>query len=129
MRRVGIVLSVILISVLIMAMTAWGALALYYSDLPDNVRVLTACFFAVLGVAVLAWYFFSKRSWRPLIVFAIGFALLLSYWSTIEPKQDRDWAPEYARLRLCNDQRRARRDSQYSQLRLSKRDRFYAPLL
>ena len=42
--------------------------------------------------------FLAKRSWRPLIVFAIVFPLLLSYWSTIEPKQDRDWAPEYARL-------------------------------
>jgi hypothetical protein len=79
-------------------MTAWGALALYYSDLPDSVRALTARGFAVFGAAVLAWYFFAKRSWRPLIVFAIVFPLLLSYWSTIEPKQDRDWAPEYARL-------------------------------
>jgi hypothetical protein len=36
MRRVGIVLSVITISLVIVAMTAWGALALSYSDLPSG---------------------------------------------------------------------------------------------
>jgi hypothetical protein len=98
MKRVGVVFSAMLISLATLGMTAWGALALYYSDLPDSVPSLTARGFAVFGAAVLAWYFFAKRSWRPLIVFAIVFPLLLSYWSTIEPKQDRDWAPEYARL-------------------------------
>jgi hypothetical protein len=98
MRRAGVIFSGILISLVILAMTGWGALALYYSDLPDGVRALTAVVFAVLGVAVLAWYFFAQRSWHPLALFVIVFALLLVYWSTIEPRQDRDWAPEYQRL-------------------------------
>jgi Domain of unknown function (DUF4105) len=99
MRRVVGGFMMLLISFGILATTAWGTLAIYYSDLPDaKVRVLAACLFAAFGAAILVWYLFSKRSWRPVVVFAIAFALLLSYWSTIEPKQDRDWAPEYARL-------------------------------
>jgi hypothetical protein len=66
--------------------------------LPENVRALTAGLFALLDAAVLAWDFVYQFSWRPLVVFAIAFAVLLSYWSRIEPKQYRDWAPEYARL-------------------------------
>jgi hypothetical protein len=75
MKRVGVVFSAMLISLATLGMTAWGALALYYSDLPDSVPSLTARGFAVFGAAVLAWYFFAKRSWRPLIVFAIVFPL------------------------------------------------------
>jgi hypothetical protein len=78
MRRVGIVLSVITISLVIVAMTVWCALALSYFDLPDGVRALTAQGFAVFGAAVLAWYFFSKRSSRPLVVFGAAFAFLIS---------------------------------------------------
>ena len=89
---------VFLIVLAITAMTAWGTLAIYYANLPADVRTITACLFAVFGAAVLAWYFFSERARRPVVVFAIAFALFLSYWSTIEPKQDRHWAPEYSRL-------------------------------
>lgn len=82
----------------IASMTVWGALALYYSDLPDAVRPLAAGVFAVFGAAVLGWYFYSKRPWRPVVLFVIAFAVLFVYWSKIEPQQHRDWAPEYARV-------------------------------
>jgi len=95
MRRVT---RVLLIFFPIAALTAWGTLAIYYSNLPAAVRPFVAGLFATFGAAVLAWCFFSKYSWRPIVLFAIVFAILLAYWSSIEPKQDRDWAPEYARL-------------------------------
>jgi peptidoglycan/LPS O-acetylase OafA/YrhL len=97
MRRAGVVFSVILISLAIVAMTGWGALALYYSSLPDNVRTPVAFLFAFFGLAMLLLYFLQRRK-RPILIFASAMAALLFYWHTIEPRQDRDWAPEYTRL-------------------------------
>jgi hypothetical protein len=98
MTRVTRVFCMLVISFAVIALTGWGALALHYSDLPEKIRAYAAWLFALFGVAVLAWYLLSKRGWQPLAVFAAAFALLLAYWSTIKPRQDRDWAPEYARV-------------------------------
>ena len=80
-------------------MTGWGALAIYYSNLPgDDLRRVLAFAFAIFGAALLVWYLFSTKRTRPLLVFFAAFLLLVAWWSTIPPRQDRDWAPEYARL-------------------------------
>src|SRR5215510_16190537 len=90
---------ILLACIAIVAMTGWGALAIYYSNLPrEDIRRILAVAFAIFGAAVLVWYLFSAKPTRPLLVFFAAFLLLVSWWSTIPPKQDRDWAPEYARL-------------------------------
>jgi Domain of unknown function (DUF4105) len=90
---------ILLACIAIVAMTGWGALAIYYSNLPrEDVRRILAVAFAIFGAAVLVWYLFSAKPTRPLLVFFAAFLLLVAWWSTIPPKQDRDWAPEYARL-------------------------------
>ena len=99
MKWIGQALLIVLLSIAIVAMTGWGALAIYYSNLPrEDVRRILAVAFAIFGAAVLVWYLFSAKPTRPLLVFGAAFLLLVSWWSTIPPKQDRDWAPEYARL-------------------------------
>ena len=99
MKWIGRALLIVLLSIAIVAMTGWGALAIYYSNLPrEDVRRILALAFAIFGAAVLVWYLFSAKPTRPLLVFFAAFLLLVSWWSTIPPKQDRDWAPEYARL-------------------------------
>src|SRR5215510_10447713 len=99
MRAVAHGFIVLLACIAIVAMTGWGALAIYYSNLPrEDVRRILAVAFAIFGAAVLVWYLFSAKPTRPLLVFGAAFLLLVSWWSTIPPKQDRDWAPEYARL-------------------------------
>jgi Domain of unknown function (DUF4105) len=90
---------ILLACIAIVAMTGWGALAIYYSNLPrKDARRILAVAFAIFGAAVLVWYLFSAKPTRPLLVFFAAFLLLVAWWSTIPPKQDRDWAPEYARL-------------------------------
>jgi hypothetical protein len=99
MKWIGRACIILLISIGLAAMTAWGALAIYYSNLPgDDVRKLLAVAFAILGVVLLLWYLISAKRSRPLLVFFVVFLLLVAWWSTIPPRQDRDWAPEYARL-------------------------------
>ena len=99
MKRIGHGLIILLVSIAIAAMTGWGALAIYYSNLPsEDVRRILAFAFAVFGAAVLVWYLSSAKRIRPLLIFSAAFLLLIAWWSTIPPMQDRDWAPEYVRL-------------------------------
>jgi len=87
-----------LLSILIAAGTAWGTLAIYYSNLPGEAsRKILAGVFAIFGVAMLGWYLFATKWSRPLFVFSALFVLVLAWWLMIPPHQDRDWAPEYAK--------------------------------
>ena len=99
MKRIGRGFIIMLVSIAIAAMTGWGALAIYYSNLSgEELRRLLAIAFAIFGAAALLWYLFSAKRNRPLLVFVAVSLLLVAWWSTIPPKQDRDWAPEYSRL-------------------------------
>jgi hypothetical protein len=98
MKWIASALLTLLVSILMAAATAWGALAIYYSNLPgEALRKLLAAVFAAFGVAMLGWYLLSAKPVRPVIAFSALFLLLLTWWSTIPPRQDRDWAPEYAK--------------------------------
>jgi hypothetical protein len=67
--------------------------------LPDEARrKIFALGFVLFGAALLAWYFFSAKRTRPLLVFLSVFLLLVAWWSTIPARQDRDWAPEYSKM-------------------------------
>jgi hypothetical protein len=49
-------LIIVLISVTIAAITGWGVLAIYYSNLPGiEVRKIVALVFAFFGAAMLGW--------------------------------------------------------------------------
>jgi hypothetical protein len=98
MRRIGRALLMMLISLIMTGMTAWGALAISYSNLPgETLRQILAGTFVVFGAAMLGWYLFSSRKRVPLFSFLAMHLLLVVWWSTIRPRQDRDWAPDYAR--------------------------------
>jgi hypothetical protein len=98
MKWIGRALIILLLSILLAAMTAWGALAIYYSNLPgEGLRTILAALFAFFGIALLIWYLFSTKRTRPCLTFFVVFLLLVAWWSTIPASQDRDWAPEYAK--------------------------------
>jgi hypothetical protein len=98
MKRIARTFTTFLISVTIAVMTAWGALAIHYSNLPGiEVRKIVALIFALFGAAMVAWYLLSAKRQRPLVLFSVVFLLVYTWWSMITPRQDRDWAPEYAR--------------------------------
>jgi len=92
---VQIVASLVL-GVVLLGMTAWGALAIYYSNLPSAALrtglSLTFAGSAVLGLLVLRPR--RRAVWRFLVVFA-GMVL---WWLSIPPSQDRDWQPDVAVL-------------------------------
>ncbi|MDQ0471768.1 Lnb N-terminal periplasmic domain-containing protein [Labrys wisconsinensis] len=97
MRRAVEVALVILLALAVALLSAWGALALWYRlPAPEPVRALAAGAFALLGLGVIALLFGAWR-WPALLGFAAVFAMLLVWWSTIEPPAAADWAPDVAR--------------------------------
>jgi hypothetical protein len=99
MKRAGRALLTLVIAIVMVALTGWGGLAIYYSNLSgEGLRKALALGFALFGGALLVWYLFSTKRIRPLLIFLAAFLLLLAWWSTIPPLQNREWAPEYARL-------------------------------
>ena len=50
----------------------------------------------LIGALVL-WCVVQPR-WQGRLSAAVGFALILTWWLRLQPKQDRDWKPEVTQL-------------------------------
>lgn len=72
---------------------AWGALAIYYSNLPwPTARLALACAFAFFSLWAL-WISGARSArWG----FVAAFSAVLTWWILIPPSHDRDWRPEVA---------------------------------
>jgi hypothetical protein len=91
MRLVGRALAVVVALVVI----AWGAGALHFAGpgggwLPDALA-------AIWVVGTLAILFAVRPFGRALVVFAGATVVLLAWWSTVVPSNDRNWSPDVAR--------------------------------
>jgi hypothetical protein len=73
----------------------WTAGALYF-DLP--IAWLRAPLALTYVVAMLAALLFVKSRWRKIGIVAVGFAVVLACWLTLQPRQDREWKPEVSVL-------------------------------
>jgi len=98
-RAAGLALRIIAAIVVVVPLTAWSALALWFRlPAPEALRGAAAALFAVLGLATIVALFMRRsRSLLALAVFAVAFGGLLAWWSTITPPLDGDWAPDVAR--------------------------------
>ena len=81
--------------VLFLIMIGWAVMAIYYSNLPPNVRLSAAVLFGLVSLAVLL---FVRPRRRGVLVFLAAFALLVAWWLKIPPSNDRDWQPDVAVL-------------------------------
>ena len=86
----------VLVAIPVLLVTLWWALALYFSGPGSAVlQVALAASFAFGTVALLIWL-------RPfplaLAVWAMALAIILFWWSTLRPSNDRDWQPDVVRL-------------------------------
>jgi len=85
----------ILWSVLLIAI-AWGSGALWF-DGPAS-RPLAGLLAAAFALAALALLIGVRPRRRGVAAFLALFAVLLVWWLSIEPSNDRDWQPDVARL-------------------------------
>lgn len=94
-RVVGRLVGVLVV----LAAAVWGALALFYGNLLiEALRAPVAGLFGLAGIVAAIVVLFSRRRWKAAGAFAVAFILLLAWWSTIRPSNDRDWQPEVAVL-------------------------------
>ena len=75
--------------------TVWAMGALYF-DLP--VKSLRAPVAVIYGLAMLATVILVRNRRRGVAVGVICFAVVVAWWLTLKPRQDRDWKPEVATL-------------------------------
>lgn len=84
------------LSVLVMGMTGWAWLAIYFSNLPGQnfrlvVSILMPCFTGLI-------FWFVRPLWRKLVCFLMLFCLVLCWWLLIPASNDRNWQPDVAVL-------------------------------
>jgi hypothetical protein len=91
LRAVGIACLALLIA----CMAGWALLAIYYSDLPgEPLRIGLAAAFALATLGM----FLLLRTRLALVGFAGAFVVVLLFWISIEPSNERDWQTDVAVL-------------------------------
>ena len=98
MRRIASAILWLLTSLLVVVpVSAWSAMALWFRfPGPEWARAVAAGLFVVLGLGT-ATALFTQRWATAAVAFALAFAALIVWWSTIRPPADGDWAPDVAR--------------------------------
>ena len=98
-RRVLCIAGRVLLVLLVSGVTAWGALALLYSSTTNALAsAVLAGAFLLCGLLTALAVGARRRARAAVTGFALLFAVLLGWWSGIEPSNDRDWQPDVARL-------------------------------
>jgi hypothetical protein len=94
LRRIAPILVRFLLWCVLGIATLWAVAALYF-----DVRIpwLRAPLAVIYGLGIVAAWIFIRRPWK-LLVTAAGFALVLAWWLTLQPSNDRDWLPDMAVL-------------------------------
>lgn len=85
------------VSFLVLLTALWACLALWYQlPGPAPVKIGAGVLWALLALAAIA-LLWRGRGPRALLSYTVGFAVLLGWWSTILPSQNRVWADDVAR--------------------------------
>jgi len=95
-RRRWAVLARLLVWPAVLVVVAWGALALWFDGPAERwLAGLLAGGFAVGCVAALT---LVRPFGRGALAVLLAFIVVVAWWLTIPPRNDRDWSPDVARL-------------------------------
>ncbi|HME20353.1 MAG TPA: DUF4105 domain-containing protein [Acetobacteraceae bacterium] len=87
----------VLLAIAIFLIGGWCALAVWFRfTAGEPLRAVLAGAIVVLAVVTVGCLATSRR-WLALAVYAALFAVVLGWWTTIVPSNDRDWTPDVAR--------------------------------
>ncbi len=89
------ILGLAALGCLLLLATVWAAAMLCFDVRLPWLRLPLA---AVYALSVLAFWIFIKRRWLAVSLTAGGFALVLAWWFTLKPSNERDWQPDVAVL-------------------------------
>jgi hypothetical protein len=88
LKAIGVYATIILV-------TLWSTLALLF-DLPiANARILAACTYLLLTIAIL---YFARRTWQRFVGCLLCFLLVLLWWLTLRPSNNEPWQTDVSKL-------------------------------
>lgn len=74
--------------------TLWAAAALYFDVRISWLRPTLAVLY---GLGILAVWIFVRRPWK-MVATGAGFVVVLAWWFSLQPSNNRDWLPDVAVL-------------------------------
>ena len=83
-----------LLSLTVALVAAWGVLALRYQA-PRGAGIVGAALWTALGVACIG-AFWCGHLGTGVAIFALAHGLLLIWWKSLRPSNDREWADDVA---------------------------------
>jgi hypothetical protein len=83
-------IAIVLIWVILGVATLWAVVALYFDVRISWLRFPLA---AVYGLGILAVWVLVRRPWK-LVITAAGFVVVLGWWFSLQPSNNRDWLPD-----------------------------------
>ena len=93
--RVVCALVFVAVGLVVWLLTAWATAALYFDVRDVLLRLPLAVAYSFV---VLAVWVFVKRFWRKAGLTVVGGLMVLAWWFTLRPSNDRDWQPDVAVL-------------------------------
>jgi hypothetical protein len=87
-------MAAVLLWALLALLTLWAVAALCFDVRISWLQVPLA---AIYGLGMLAVWVRVRRPWKAIFT-AVGFVLVLAWWFSLKPSNDRDWQPDVAVL-------------------------------
>jgi|SRR5579871_5546854 len=87
-------IAVLLVWVILGLMTLWATAALYIDVRITWLRLPIAL---IYGLGMLALWIVVRRPWKA-VVAGTGFIIVLAWWFSLQPSNNRDWLPDTAVL-------------------------------
>lgn len=84
-----------LIRFCLLAMAGWASVAIFYSNLPNSLRPWLAAIFALGSLVALLGKYSDQRT---RLGFIVAFTLVLIWWLSMPPSNQRNWQPDLAVL-------------------------------
>ncbi len=95
MKRFVRVLGRFFLRFCLLAIAGWATVAIFYSNLPVFIRLWCALFFAIVSLLALVGKYSTRRT---RLGFLAVFALVLSWWLSMSPSNNRNWQPDLTTL-------------------------------
>src|SRR5271163_2204955 len=95
-RRLSRILGIALLIFIVLLSAGWADLAIWY-QLPATASVRIGACLGFDLVALAAAMALVLRKYRQVLsIYALTYVVLLVWWASIHPTNDKDWAPEVA---------------------------------
>lgn len=100
LKKTAWFLILILLLLWLIGSTTWAALAIYFGDSSTSgAQLILSIIVALIGLITIITLFFTP-SWRKklLLIHTFVFFIVIIYWSTIQPRNDRNWQSDVGKL-------------------------------